>query len=308
MAQILPIVDVKTFLGPMAVGSVLSGVVFGCAVVQTYSYYKRFPDDSEYIKALVIFEMTLQTVHLVLMLAGLWHMVVTDYGNSLALLFFPETINVTLILCSPLAFASQAYFIFRLWRLSQNLILVGFCLSLAVARFAFHMVVGIAAYLIRDILSVVQQWKWCITTMFVMSIACDTIVAVAVAYILRDQKTGFRRTSWIIDKLISYSVATGLVTIAFELGQALCFWTMPRNYVWLGFYAIESGLYTNSLLAALNGRSVFNQLWAPQPSSDPGTLPRSPQLNVGDKGPYFSIHSDGERSVGLKELPVKAVF
>lgn len=307
MAQVTTI-DVKTFLGPMAVGSVLSGVVFGCAVVQTYSYYKRFPNDNGYIKALVTFEMTLQTIHLILLLAGMWHLAVADFGNRLALLLFPESLNVTLILCSPLAFASQAFFIFRLWRLSQNLALVGFCFLLAAARFAFHMAVGIAAYRLREIALVVQQWKWCITTMFVMSIACDIIVAAAVTCILKEQKTEFRRTSRMIDKLISYSVATGLVTIGGELAQALCFWTMPHNYIWLGFYAVESGLYTNSLLAALNSRSVFSQVWATQPSTDPGSLPSSPpQFNTGDKGPYFSIHSDEERS-GPKELPIKAVF
>ncbi|KIO11248.1 hypothetical protein M404DRAFT_994925, partial [Pisolithus tinctorius Marx 270] len=228
MAQ-LTTIDVKTFLGPMAVGSVLSGVVFGCAVVQTYSYYKRFPNDNGYIKALVTFEMTLQTIHLILLLAGMWHLAVADFGNRLALLLFPESLNVTLILCSPLAFASQAFFIFRLWRLSRNLALVGFCFLLAAARFAFHMAVGIAAYRLREIALVVQQWKWCITTMFIMSIACDIIVAAAVTYILREQKTEFRRTSRMIDKLISYSVATGLVTIGGELAQALCFWTMPHN-------------------------------------------------------------------------------
>ncbi|KAI6018321.1 hypothetical protein EDC04DRAFT_2742528 [Pisolithus marmoratus] len=262
--------NVKTLLGPMAVGSVLSGVAFGCAVVQTYSYCQRFPKDSLYIKALVIFEMTLQTIHLVLMLTGLWHMVVTVYGHAYALLLFPGTVNVTLILCAPIAFAPQAFFIYRLWKLCQNMALAGFCSLLAVSRFAFHMAVGIAAYRIRDIALVVRQWKWCITTMFILSIACDAIVAVAVTHILRSQKTEFKRTSRIIDRLILYSVGTGLLTIGGELAQALCFWAMPHNCapmfsasyslsalliywnfadVWLGFYAVESGLYTNSLLA-----------------------------------------------------------
>lgn len=312
MAQ-AAVTDVRTLLGPMAVGSVLSGVAFGCAIVQTYSYYQRFPRDSGYIKALVNFEMALQTIHLVLLLASLWHMVVTIYGNPGALILFPQYMNVTLIICGPIAFAPQAFFIYRLWRLSKNSALVGFCCMLAACRFAFHLIVGITASRVRDIALVIDQWRWCITTMFVTSIACDAIVAVAVTYILRMQRTEFRRTSWIIDKLIFYSVATGLVTIGGELAQALCFWAMPHNYVWLGFYALESGLYTNSLLAALNTRAVFNRTWPIQPSTDHSTHPSYPrsatQVNTGDKAPYFSMTNiPSEEQSGQGESPLKEEF
>lgn len=302
--------DVRTLLGPMAVGSVLSGVAFGCAVVQTYSYYQRFPRDSRYIKALVNFEMALQTTHLFLQLAALWHMVVTIYGNPSALILFPNTMNITLIICAPLALAPQAFFIYRLWRLSQNPALVGFCSLLAACRFAFHLIVGITAIHMRNIALVIDQWKWSITTMFVTSVACDAIVAIAVTHILRTQRTEFRRTSWIIDKLIFYSVATGLITIGGELAQALCFWAMPHNYVWLGFYAVESGLYTNSLLAALNSRAVFDRTWTIQPSTDRSSHPSYPRSATGDKAPYFSvvnIPSEDERS-GQGESPYKGQF
>lgn len=302
--------DVRTLLGPMAVGSVLSGVAFGCAVVQTYSYYQRFPRDSRYIKALVNFEMALQTIHLFLQLAALWYMVVTIYGNPSALILFPNTMNITLIICAPLALAPQAFFIYRLWRLSQNLALVGFCSLLAACRFAFHLIVGITAIHMRNIALVIDQWKWSITTMFVTSVACDAIVAIAVTHILRTQRTEFRRTSWIIDKLIFYSVATGLITIGGELAQALCFWAMPHNYVWLGFYAVESGLYTNSLLAALNSRAVFDRTWTIQPSTDRSSHPSYPRSASGDKAPYFSvvnIPSEDERS-GQGESPDKGQF
>lgn len=192
------------------------------------------------------------------MIFGMWTMSVTNYSDSTALAYLPNPTIITIILCPPIAVAVQGFFVLRVYKLSEQPLLLAVGGLLAISKFVLHLTFGIAAYIIKDTARLVHEWGWCITSYLVLSIACDTLIATSLSYHLQLRKTGFNRTSRIIDRMILYALATGLTTSTTELVEAICFWTMPNNYIWLGLYVIESGLYTNSLLAALNSRSLFN--------------------------------------------------
>ncbi|KAI6127006.1 hypothetical protein F5141DRAFT_1084914 [Pisolithus sp. B1] len=257
----VPILSVNPILGPIIVGTVLSGVLYGSAIVQVYLYYQRFPADDWKIKSLVAFEISIQTIHLAFVIAGMWAMVIKDYAHPQQLTVFPTPTVIAIILCSPIAVAVQGYFVLRVYRLSEQPLLLIIGGVLVISKCALHLVFSIAAYIVRDAAPLVRNWGWSITGFLVLSIACDTLIATALNHHLRLRKTGFNRTSRIIDLIIVYTLATGLINSTTELAEAICFWTMDDNYVWLGLYVVESGLYTNSLLAALNSRTLLNRLW-----------------------------------------------
>lgn len=242
------------------IGVVLSGVLYGAAAVQTYQYFQRFPSDNWRIKSLVTFEISIQTVHMGLMIAGMWMMSVKDFGQPEDLFVIPTPSLLTIILCSPIALAVQGFFTIRVYRLSEQSILLILGGLLAFSKFTLHLLFGIAAFMTKRAPDIVHNWGWCITSYLVISVACDGLLAISLGHHLKRRKTGFDRTSRIIDRMILYTHATGLTTSTVELAEAICFWTMPRNYIWMGLYVIESGLYTNSLLASLNSRAIFNQL------------------------------------------------
>lgn len=269
-----PSFNANPILGPIIVGAVLSGVLYGSATVQAYLYYQKFPSDNWKIKSLVVFEITMQTIHQAFMIAGMWTMVVTDYADPQQLSVLPKPTVITIILCSPIALAVQGYFVLRVYRLSERPLLLILGGLLAVSKCALHLVFGVAAYIVRDAVPLIHDWGWCITSFLVLSISCDALIAMALSHHLKLRKTGFDRTSRIIDRMIMYALATGLVTSSTELAEAICFWTMDYNYVWLGLYVVESGLYTNSLLAALNSRTLFNRLRNSEVPLELGFSPR----------------------------------
>ncbi|KAI6112378.1 hypothetical protein EDD17DRAFT_1760232 [Pisolithus thermaeus] len=269
-----PSFNANPILGPIITGAVLSGVLYGSATVQAYLYYQRFPRDNWKVKSLVAFQITIQTIHLAFMIAGMWVMVVTDYADPQELSVLPKPTVVTIILCSPIALAVQGYFVLRVYRLSEQPLLLLLGGLLAVSKCTLHLVFGVAAYIVRDVVPLVQNWGWCITGFLVLSISCDTLIATALSHHLKLRKTGFDRTSRVIDRMIMYTLATGLITSATELAEAICFWTMDYNYVWMGLYVVESGLYTNSLLAALNSRTLFNRLRNSEVPLELGFSPR----------------------------------
>lgn len=55
--------NASPIIGPIVVGVVLLGVLYGSAVVQTYLYFQRFPKDSWRVKGLVRF----RTYHIIVL-------------------------------------------------------------------------------------------------------------------------------------------------------------------------------------------------------------------------------------------------
>ncbi|KAG6334304.1 hypothetical protein ID866_4783 [Astraeus odoratus] len=215
--------NVRPILGPIIIGVVLSGVLYGCATVQTYLYFQRFPRDTWKTKGLVAFEISIQTLHLMLMMAGMWMMVVNDYSEPALLAYIPNPTIITIILCPPIAVVvqvglrttytlsaperpQQGYFILRVYRLSEEPLLLIFGALLAASKFVLHLVFGISAYVVKDAQRLVHEWGWSITSYLVLSIGCDSLIATSMSYHLNQRKTGFDRTSRIIDKMIIYAL------------------------------------------------------------------------------------------------------
>ncbi|KIJ64907.1 hypothetical protein HYDPIDRAFT_28257 [Hydnomerulius pinastri MD-312] len=252
--------DLNLIIGPMEIGLVGAAVLFGLVIVQTYMYYKRFPKDSWWIKSMVALEILLQIPNLISITITIWTMTITNYGQPETLVTLPVSSVVPVVLGAPTAFVVQAFFSYRLYKLSKRLILPIFSLSLATIRFVMNMVFGIAGFYMTSVASYEQEWRWMISTLLSVSITCDVTIGAALScYLYAKRNTGFRQTSLLIDQLIIYAIETGLVTSVTDLVEAICFWTMPNNFIWMGVYAFESGLFVNSLLASLNRRApLFN--------------------------------------------------
>ncbi|KIJ65681.1 hypothetical protein HYDPIDRAFT_39599 [Hydnomerulius pinastri MD-312] len=252
--------DLNLIIGPLELGLVGAAVLFGLIVVQTYMYYKQFPKDSWWIKGIVAFEMLLQIPNLISITITIWTMTITNYGQPETLVTLPASGILPVVLGAPTAFVVQAFFSYRLYKLSKGLILPIFSLLLATIRLVFKMVFGIAGFHITSVASYEQKWRWMISTLLAVSIICDVTIAAALScYLYAKRNTGFRQTSHLIDQLIIYTIETGLITSVTDLAEAICFWTMPNNSIWMGIYAFESGLFVNSLLASLNRRApLFN--------------------------------------------------
>jgi len=64
-----------------------------------------------------------------------------------------------------------------------------------------------------------------------------------------------------------WTVETGLVTSIGAVAMLICFLIMPENFVWLAIFTFLAKLFSNSLLAALNARSVASRDKEPDPVS-----------------------------------------
>ncbi|KAF8882464.1 hypothetical protein BD779DRAFT_1674992 [Infundibulicybe gibba] len=105
-----------------------------------------------------------------------------------------------------------------------------------------------------------QQTRWIITSFFTISAFVDVFITASVSYQLRRRRTNsLKRTKYLIDKVIQWTIPTGMLTSAVAIAIVLV-WNIQRDsFLWVGICAFESDFYAAGLLALLNARRTrFN--------------------------------------------------
>ncbi|KAI5993552.1 hypothetical protein EDD15DRAFT_2196549 [Pisolithus albus] len=198
-------------LGPILISLVLSGVLYGCALVQTYVYYKLFPKDSWKLRAL--------TAHLALLVVGVWQTVVTDFFQRPQILGLAPTTTIGVLFSAPIPFCTQVFFVFRLYAFSRKKALLIFCSFLVVTQFVFALMVNISTIAAGGLS--LQSWQWSIISSLFITICADAVIAVSMSYYLKANDPGFRQTSRVVDRMVLYIMATGIIPRLTSLGGIL---------------------------------------------------------------------------------------
>jgi len=82
----------------------------------------------------------------------------------------------------------------------------------------------------------------------------DVFTAASLSYFLHKMRTGFKRSDTLINRLIIYSVNTGMLTSVFSAAVLATYNIMPINFVYMSLYFILCKLFANSCIATLNTR------------------------------------------------------
>ncbi|KAJ6454212.1 hypothetical protein C8R45DRAFT_1082874 [Mycena sanguinolenta] len=107
----------------------------------------------------------------------------------------------------------------------------------------------------------VAQSEWVVTINWSLSVACDVTIATTLVAVLCSQRSHARsKTAALVDKLILWTIETGMLTSMSSGLLLACFLAMKANYVWFPFYAVAAGLLPNSLIASLNSRATLREM------------------------------------------------
>jgi hypothetical protein len=80
--------------------------------------------------------------------------------------------------------------------------------------------------------------EWDTITGLSCAAAADIMIAGSMVYLLRSRRTAFAQSRTLVNKLILYSVETGLLTSIWALVIVITFATMPHNLIALGMLFI----------------------------------------------------------------------
>ncbi|KAJ7132227.1 hypothetical protein C8R44DRAFT_773407 [Mycena epipterygia] len=260
MASIYPPGYLDSLAKPLMIGALLSPPLYGIGLAQALYYYRSFPKDAIYVKAVVGILLVLDTAHLAC------HMKSMNEWFLVQLM----TPNLPLLFCISLFFAYTTIFIVqcayaaRVWILSKkNLLITTLVVLLAMGQLA-----GGLGQAISTIISKSPQVSHTSPVFAIAgkielscSLACDFAITGAMVYFLRTSNSGsgIQRTSEVVNKIIVYSISVGLFTSVGTVINIALWLGMPQNFDFIILHLILSKLYFNSLLVMLNSRVKLRQ-------------------------------------------------
>jgi hypothetical protein len=248
-------------IGALQIGSVVGVYLFGVVSLQTWNYFRTYRDDVWLNKVLVGLIWILELGHTIGINFEVYRATIIRYGKPWLLKQFPG-IGVAVMFSGAITTIVQAFFSKRLAKLlPRPYSHIGWiCIALSVARFAASLYLSVEGINTPDIALFSEHLKWLITVIFVVSAAVDIVIAISMLwYIGTQKKKQAKRISKLLDRIVTYTIRSGLLTSIAAISLILSFLLMPHNFVWLAVYTFVAKLYSNSFLSALNARQELRR-------------------------------------------------
>ncbi|KAJ3849073.1 hypothetical protein EV368DRAFT_85918 [Lentinula lateritia] len=254
--------DFDSTVGALEIGNMVATYLFGIITLQTYFFFRTFPNDKPQVKAAVAAVFGFELGHTITSLHALYIVTVTDFGQPQLIIKLPDSINVTLLFEGMITIVVQT----------------------------------------DSTTTYVADWSWLLTTLFALGAFVDLGVALALCvYLYSQRSTSIARTTILLDRLIAdwsfdehnfcgYRAlrelpAQLLIMIWCSFRYNAQYVTMPDNSVWILMYTLLAKSYSNSMMVSLNSRSAVNA----SSGSNVITLDISRSANEG-------VHSTDRRS------------
>ncbi|KAI0826404.1 hypothetical protein BC629DRAFT_1587204 [Irpex lacteus] len=232
--------DVETFIGPCFAIIWVSFILYGLVIAQVYFYFTTY-EDGLGTKLLVILLCALETLHV----AFCGHVV---YTYTIVYFAKPEKVNNVIwsvgaaVYCElVISLVVQAFYIYRLWRLSRNVPILAYLIVGLCARFVIGAIVD------------------------------SSITIILTAYLSRLSRTLARKrsTKRILRKLIYYALCAGALTMFTSITTLILFDLYKSEIHYAGTLMLLAKVYANSMLAMLNIRQgIAQEQSSPNPLGD----------------------------------------
>ncbi|KAG2042140.1 hypothetical protein BDR03DRAFT_997063 [Suillus americanus] len=257
LQSVLPPFNAYIMIGPVVLGALVNACLFGGLVVQTYVYYANFPNDRRVMKLTVAAILASQIAHVICVSATLWNAAVSGYGNPLTLLIFPLGADAAILFTAITGALVESSFAFRLWKLSKTLTLPLISLALCLLAQSITLAMTVKAFAMTNLVTFETDENRLITLSLTSRLICELTLTLSMVWYLRKQRSStFSRTTTKIDRLVLWTLETGLISSLVVVFVLSFFLAMKQNYIWVGIYANLATVNANSLLASLNGRLI----------------------------------------------------
>ncbi|OCH85179.1 hypothetical protein OBBRIDRAFT_332760 [Obba rivulosa] len=257
MVPPIPTGTLGTTLGVTFAGLGVTLLVYGLNLGQLVVYFRAGyqGSSSRPFEKLLIVLWKVDSIHVALIVSGLWIHVVTSRGDirGLSRSNWPWIAQVYVTTVSNLVVHN--IFAYRIWIMSRG----GRLIPLSIALLSLYVAAMSSIYATRGICNIshvtyenleVYTYMGYGTEMLV-----DSVIAIAMTRLLIRFRTGTRRSDSILQTFVMYSINTGLLTTFCVALSLVCYLVIPHSLAYLAFYFVFGKLYLNSLLGTLNARS-----------------------------------------------------
>ncbi|KAI0356768.1 hypothetical protein OH77DRAFT_1422973 [Trametes cingulata] len=232
---ILPPPSVESTLGALFIGTLVSTLLYGLTLYQTYRYYQLYPRDIRLFRILVPVTVILETLHTVFAIEACYWYIIKNYANPAALLGYRFSLKLLIPLTGLTGVLCNAFYARRVYLFgSKHRIFVAIATLFLVAKIGFTVAIGVEAAK-SDQITVLATYSWMISATYGFTVGADGLLTATLIYILLASRTGFRRTDNVLESLALYTINTGLTTryVGYTGGTSL---EAPRSSMLMNFY------------------------------------------------------------------------
>ncbi|KAJ7320880.1 hypothetical protein DFH08DRAFT_388800 [Mycena albidolilacea] len=241
-------------LGAVEIGGVFSTLFFGILTMQVYNYYRDYLNDRGLLKAMVMGIWSIELVHTMLLWHTIYSLTVTFFGHPEQIFTPPETFYFTILCSSLITTAVQIFFANRIRVFSGRKLVPAISCIMSCLYFG-GMLAALILLCVHRTLAVLETYRWLASTIFALTAVIDMLIAISMCYWLgRVRNSDFPKTRNIIDTLIMWCIESTVAKSGASVVQLILFLTR-NDFLWLIFLLPKASLFSNSMLAALNGRN-----------------------------------------------------
>ncbi|KAF9529955.1 hypothetical protein CPB83DRAFT_851894 [Crepidotus variabilis] len=238
--------------GWMFIGLAINILLLGIMVIQTYQYYINYKNDRLWLKLFVGFLLVGDIFNTAFDAAYLYETLIVNFGNLDALakatwLFACEPATTAIIVL-----AVQLFFAWRVFIVTETRVWSVLIVALALTGAVTGITTAVDVMRI-PLFTQFQEFKPVVAVWMVSEVAADIISTSILVWYLRNHKSGLERSDKIVDKIIRFTVQTGLITFIFASFH-LAFYLSDESGLHLLFNFPICKLYSNSVLSSLNSR------------------------------------------------------
>ncbi|KIK55465.1 hypothetical protein GYMLUDRAFT_76539 [Collybiopsis luxurians FD-317 M1] len=285
-------------LGALEIGILLSSALFGVLTAQVYTYHKNFHNERLWIK-LVELGHTICIFHMI------YFYTITHFGDLSTLNVVPSSLGAAVVLHGIIIVFVQGYFTYRIWRFSERLYIPIFstiliiCQALAIVMLGVELITTAT----KGIIQFVDKWGWLTFILLVLRSISNIIISGAMVYYLGiSKKNAYKKTVVVLDKLILWSIETGMVISIMEFFSLILASvshqdrTLSKIYIWIGLLVTFPKVFSITMMANINSRMDLRKTLA-----SPGrTIPvHANTLNI---AMHTEVNLDNDVEVGNETM------
>lgn len=253
-------VSVPATYGAILVGGFLAAALSGIVTVQSFIYFKLYPTDLAWRKAIVAVIWSLDSIHTALVCASIWIYLIQNFGDTSKINDIPETVAMTIALTAILTFIVHCFFAQRIHKLSRcDWRITAPILAFAFLRLCSASVTTAEMIHLKTFSEFKQEFRWIFTLGLALSSLVDILIAIFLCYSLQATRKAASSMDYVVNSVILYTLENNSLTSAATVISMVCWLVMPTNLIFMGLHFVISKLYANSLLATLNARKQLRQ-------------------------------------------------
>ncbi|KAJ7633395.1 hypothetical protein DFH06DRAFT_691539 [Mycena polygramma] len=244
---------VELLFGPLLIGVVLNMILYGVVCIQIFSYFQRYPNDSVWIRCLMLYLLVVETTNVFVEFGIIVEPLILKYGQAVATTISPKLLPGDSVLISIVSAPVQLFSAWRISVITGSYILPAIIALLSLGSFGAGMTVSVMVSSnpkFQDFGNFATE----IIIWLALSAVCDIVIAVGMTYALYSRKTGFGAVDGQINRIVRLTVETGALTAVTALVDVTLFLVFPKRTINFIVDFPLSALYTCSILAMLNSR------------------------------------------------------